>query len=120
MVLKMRNKTSCSLLKNLNSGNASTAGLHRLASLQRVSVAVAAAAGWVIAVSSAGGLAADDAWQIIADMSVGSSTGGSGVSSSDSALPLLPELGGMWVHSMSTSLLCGGPDAAADVALANR
>jgi hypothetical protein len=62
-------------------------------------------------------MAADDVWQIILGMCPSRSRSGS---SSAIGVPILAELGGQWVHCMSSSLLCGGPDAAADVTLANR
>ncbi len=107
---------------SLNSGNSSTACLQRLAGFQKGSTVFAAAAAWVLAVGSTWGMAADDAWHIIVDMSVGSSSGGGGsVGGGETVSPqLLPEFVGLWTHSMSSSLLCDGPDAAADVALANR
>jgi hypothetical protein len=111
------NSIFSSLSASLNSGNLATSCLQRLAGLQKGSTVFAAAAAWVLAVGSTWGMAADDAWHIIVDMSVGSSGGGGGEKISPQ---LLPEFVGLWTYSMSSSLLCDGPDAAADFALANR
>lgn len=68
-----------------------------------------------MAVGGAGGIAADDLWQIIMSACKDGSR-----SSNAMGLPLLADFGGQLVHCMSSSLLCGGPDADADASLANR
>ncbi len=103
----------CSLSIKLNSGNSATACLNRLANTLKDHTGITAAAAWVMAVGGAGGIPADDAWQIIGCV-------GTGGSSSASVCRYLHEEGGSWAHVMSSCLLSGGPDAAADATLANR
>ena len=110
-----------SLPRKINSGNSATACLNRLANLQRDSNAnapAAAAAAWVMAAGGAGGVSAEDVWQIIGSFSAGSSGGGG--SSSSSGTHYLHEGGGSAMHVMAPSMLCGGPDSSADASLANR
>ena len=103
-----------SLPRKINSGNSATACLNRLANLQRDSNAnapAAAAAAWVMAAGGAGGVSAEDVWQIIGSFSAGSSSSGT---------QYLHEGGGWALHVMAPSMLCGGPDSSADASLANR
>ena len=106
-----------SLPRKINSGNSATACLNRLANLQRDSnanaPAAAAAAAWIMAAGGAGGVSAEDVWQIIGSFSAGSS-------SSSSGTQYLHEGGGSALHVMAPSMLCGGPDSSADATLANR
>ncbi len=104
--------TFFSLSATLNSGNSSTACFRRLSDLQKDFKIHAAAAAWIMAVGGAGGIATDDLSQIILGLSADNS--------STVGLPLFVDFEGQLAHCMSTSMLCGGPDAVADTTLANR